>query len=168
MIDSARPLGVLFVCYANIVRSPLAAAVFAHLADARGLASRFRIDSAGVGADEGYPPHRGSVAVAAAHGIALRSTSRALRRSDLYDFDHVIVLDRQVAGEIRRLTAGSAFGPISDRPPAQIRLLAALADPAAREAALDVRDPLRDGPEGFAAAYATIARGCQALLDELA
>lgn len=167
MIDSARPVGVLFVCYANIVRSPLAAAVFAHLAAARGVDSRFRIDSAGVAADEGYAPHRDSVAVAAAHGIALTSKSRPLRRRDLYDFDHVIVLDRLVAEEIRRLTAATAFGPISGRP-ATIRLLGALAEPGARGDELDVRDPLRDGPEGFAAAYEQIARGCRALLDELA
>lgn len=163
----SAPLGVLFVCYANIVRSPLAAAVFADLAARRGLAGRFRVDSAGVGADPGYPPHPGSVAVAAAHGLALAGASRPLRREDLHEFDHVLVLDRRVAAEIQRLTAGSAFGPISTRPPAKIRLLGALADPRARGDAQDVKDPLMRGPEAFEAAFAQIARGCAALLDEL-
>lgn len=164
---SVRPLGVLFVCYANIVRSPLAAAVFAEMARARGLAERFHVDSAGVAADAGNPPHRGSVAVAAAHGLALRGTSRPLRREDLYDFDHVLVADRRVAGEIQRLTAGSAFGPISSRPPAKIRLLATLAEPNARGDAQDVQDPLFKGPEGFEAVFAQISRACAALLAEL-
>lgn len=175
-VEPAAPLGVLFVCYANVVRSPLAAAVFRHLADTRGLGPRFRVDSAGVAADVGLPPHRGSVDVAAAHGIALAGASRPLHRHDLFDFDEVLVLDRLVASEIRRLTAGSAFGPIQPpaRPgliaprPARIRLLAALAAPAARGADLDVPDPVRGGPEGFLAAYRLIARACAALLDELA
>lgn len=165
---TARPTGVLFVCYANIVRSPLAAAVFAHRVAARDLSHRFRIDSAGVAADPGYPPHHASVAIAAAHGIALAGASRQLHRDDLFEFDHVLVLDRMVAAEIRRLTAGSAFGPLSDRPPAKIRLLGSLADPRARGDDLDVRDPMRAGFDGFRAVYEQIDRACAALLDELA
>lgn len=164
---TTRPTGVLFVCYANLVRSPLAAGVFSHRAAARGLADRFRIDSAGVAADPGYPPHHASVAVAAMHGIALTGTSRQLQRDDLYEFDHVLVLDRMVAAEIRRLTAGSAFGPLSDRPPAKLRLLASLADPHARGEDLDVRDPMRGGFDGFRACFEQIDRACAALLDEL-
>ncbi|MDC0722213.1 arsenate reductase/protein-tyrosine-phosphatase family protein [Nannocystis bainbridge] len=166
---SARPVGVLFVCYANIVRSPLGAAVFARLADERGLTARFRIDSAGVAADAGNPAHPGSVRVAADHGLALVHQSRLLRRDDLFEFDEVLLLDRLVASELRRLTAGSAFGPIAGAgQQARIRLLASLADPSARGADLDVPDPVRGGPEGFLAAYRQIARACAALVDELA
>lgn len=157
---TARPLGVLFVCYANIVRSPLAAAVFAHLARDRGLAARFRVDSAGVAADSGYPPHPGSVAIAAAHGVTLAGASRPLRRADLFDFDEILVLDRLVAAEIRRLSAGVTPG-------ARLRLLATLAEPDARGDGLDVPDPMRGGPAGFDAAFAQISRACAALLDEL-
>ncbi|WP_434421772.1 low molecular weight protein-tyrosine-phosphatase [Nannocystis pusilla] len=165
---SARPVGVLFVCYANIVRSPLAAAVFTRLADERGVAARFRIDSAGVAADAGNPAHAGSVRVAADHGLTLTHSSRLLRRDDLFDFDEVLLLDRLVASELRRLTAGSAFGPIAGPGrQARIRLLASLADPSARGADLDVPDPVRGGPEGFLSAYRQIARACAALLDDL-
>lgn len=165
---SPAPVGVLFVCYANIVRSPLAAAVFSQLAAARGL--DVRVDSAGVGADRGHPPHPGSVEVAAAHGLVLPGTSRPLHRHDLFDFDEVLVLDRLVASEIRRLTAGSAFGPVGPhgRPLARIRLLAAVADPSARGPDLDVPDPLRAGPEGFKRSFRQIAGACAALVDELA
>lgn len=156
---SART-GVLFVCYANLVRSPLAAAVFAELAARRGLADRFRIDSAGVAADLGNERHPDSVDVAASHGLTLTGTSRPLRRDDLFEFDHVLVLDRRVAAEIQRLLAGA-------RPTAQFRLLATLADPHARDAAQDVRDPISKGPEAFEAAFQQIARACAALLAEL-
>lgn len=165
-----RPVGVLFVCYANIVRSPLAAAVFTRLAEARGLASRFRVDSAGIGADAGNPAHPGSVRVAAEHGIDLAHKSRPLRRDDLFEFDEVLLLDRLVASELRRLTVGSAFGPFAGDAyrPARVRLLAALADPGARGDGLDVPDPVRAGPDGFLAAYRQISRACAALLDDLA
>lgn len=174
--ETAAPVAVLFVCYANIVRSPLAAAVFSHLAAARGLGPRFRVASAGVGADSGHPPHPGSVAVAARHKIALAGASRPLHRHDLFDFDEILVLDRLVAQEIRRLTAGSAFGSIEapSRPglasprPARCRLLRAVADPHARGPDLDVPDPVMSGPEGFLKAYQLIAGACAALLDELA
>ena len=157
---SART-GVLFVCYANLIRSPLAAAVFAELVARRGLTGHFRIDSAGVAADAGHERHPDSVAVAASHGLVLTGTSRPLRRDDLYEFDHVLVLDRRVAGQLQRLLAGAD-------PPAKIRLLATLADPSARGEAQDVRDPLLRGVEGVEAAFQQISRACAALLDELA
>ena len=165
----SAPVKVLFVCYANIVRSPLAAAVFAEQARARGLQSRFHVDSAGVAADLGAPRHPGSVQVAADHGLALTGASRPLHREDLFEFDEVLVLDRLVARELRRLTAGSVFGPIAaSGKPARIRLLAGLLDREAEGDALDVPDPVRGGPESFLAAYALIARACAALLDDLA
>lgn len=157
----SAPVGVLFVCYANLVRSPLAAAVFAELAARRGLADRFHVDSAGVAAELGNPRHPDSVEVAASHGLALTGASRPLRRDDLFEFDHVLVLDRRVAAQIHRLLAGAP-------PQARLRLLATLADPHARDEAQDVRDPLSKGPAAFEAAFQQISRACAALLDELA
>ncbi len=43
---------VLFVCHANMVRSPLAEGVFRHMVTTRGLVDRFEIASAGVSAFE--------------------------------------------------------------------------------------------------------------------
>src|SRR5687768_3024828 len=103
--SSSRPPGpgpdaatrVLFVCYANVTRSPLAEGVFRHLVRARGLDTRFVIGSAGISAYEGAPPDPGSMAIAATHGIALSSRSRQMSRQDLFEHDHVLVADRHVA-----------------------------------------------------------------------
>lgn len=160
---------VLFVCHANIVRSPLAEGVLRHLVAQRGLADRFVIASAGISAYEGVAPDAGSVAVAAAHGITLTSRSRQMTRVDLYDHHHVLVADRPVLAKIRSLT-GSAFGEIGGpgKAGARVRLIAQLADPHAQGDALDVADPLRGGPEGYLRVYHQIERACHNLLLELA
>jgi len=164
----ARPATrVLFVCHANMVRSPLAEGVFRHLTSARGLADRFVIASAGVSAFAGVPPDPGSVAVAAAHGITLTGRSRQLTRVDLYDHEHVLVADRHVQAQIRRLMGGSAFGELAGSG-ARVRLLATLADPHAEGEGLDVADPVRGGPEGYLRVYQQIERACATLLHELA
>lgn len=58
-------IGVLFVCLGNICRSPLAEGVFLHKINARGVASRFRVDSAGTGGwHAGETPDPRAIAVA--------------------------------------------------------------------------------------------------------
>ena len=159
---------VLFVCHANMVRSPLAEGVLRHLVAQRGLADRFVIASAGIAAFEGAAPDPGSVAIAAAHGIRLTSRSRQMTRVDLYDHHHVLVADRPVLAKIRSLT-GSAFGELTGaaKGGARVRLLAALADPRAQGDALDVADPMRGGPDSYLRVYRQIERACQNLLAEL-
>ena len=157
---------VLFICHANLVRSPLAEGIFRHLVAQRGLADRFVIDSAGIAAHEGMAPDAGSIAVAAQHGIKLAGRARQMTRLDLYDHDHVLVADRHVAAQIRRLIGGSVFGPIAGSS-ARVRLLATLADPRAEDDELDVPDPMRGGPEGYLRVYHQLHRACTALLDEL-
>jgi len=165
--SSARPqTGVLFVCYANICRSPLAEGIFRELVERRGLASRFAIDSAGVSAWEGSAPHHLSVEVAEERGVALTGVSRQLVRGDFYDFDEVLVMDRLVYGEIRRLLGPSAFGPQAPLR-ARVRLFCALVDPRAEGRQLDVSDPITGGIDGFRATYDLLQRGCEVLLAEL-
>ncbi len=163
----ARPqTGVLFVCYANICRSPLAEGIFRQEVERRGLAGRFAVDSAGVSAWEGSAPHHLSVEVAEERGFALTGVSRQLVRGDFYDFDEVLVMDRLVYGEIRRLLGPSAFGPQAPIR-ARVRLFCTLVDPRAEGRQLDVADPISGGIEGFRATYDLLQRGCEELLGEL-
>lgn len=153
---------VLFVCYANVTRSPLAEGVLRHLVRGRGLADRFVIASAGISAYEGSPPDPGSVAIAATNGIALAGRSRQMSRQDLFEHDHVLVADRHVAEQIRRLMGASAFGELGV--PARVRMLARLADPQLT----DVPDPIGGGPAGYVRLYDLVHRACTTLLAELA
>ena len=160
------PRRVLFVCYANYCRSPLAAGILRHLAAARGAQDRVDVDSAGVDALVGRPPHPLAVAAAARRGVALAGQARQLVRDDFYDFDEVLVMDRQVLAAIRRLLTPSAFGPQAPMR-ARVRLFGGLARPGARGPELDVPDPVGGGPDGFDAAFTLLHAGAERLLAEL-
>lgn len=157
MSDAQPKPGVLFVCYANVCRSPLAAGLLRALAEQRGVGSRLRIDSAGTSAIEGSPPHPLSCAVAKQHGFELSGYARQLIRDDLTRFDHVLVMDRRNLATIERLAG----------PQANLRLLRALTKPRARGPELDIPDPIGSGAPAYAKVYELLREGCEALLDEL-
>ncbi|MFO7563898.1 MAG: low molecular weight protein-tyrosine-phosphatase [Enhygromyxa sp.] len=159
-------IGVLFVCYANVCRSPLAEGLMRRLAAGRGLEQRLRIDSAGTCAMEGAPPHPRSCEIAERHGFALAGRSRQLIRDDLTRFEHVVVMDQHNYSTIERLAAPSAFGSLAGYR-AKIRLLRAIANPKARGRELDVPDPIGGDAHRYAEVYALMLAGCEALLDEL-
>lgn len=161
-------IGVLFVCHANMCRSPLAHGLFVHRAQERGLLDRLDIDSAGTWAANGIAPHHGSQRVADEHGISLAvtGTSRGLVPDDLQRFAHIIVMDRANLGDVERLRRLSAFGAVEGGQ-AQVRLLRAVSHPRARGHDLDVPDPVRGGEPEFRHVYQLVDAGCRALLDEL-
>lgn len=163
-------IGVLFVCHANICRSPLAEAIFRRLVAERELLDAFLIDSAGTWAPDGAPPHELSVAVAAHHGISaafLGTGSRAVTPDDMERFDHVLAMDRRNLADLERLRRMSAFGDVEGRWP-RVRLLRTVTSPTATGRDADVPDPVRGGPEDFAATYRLLEEACSTLLDELA
>jgi protein-tyrosine phosphatase len=164
--QSGGRTGVLFVCYANMCRSPLAEGVFRHLAAQRGMLDRLDIDSAGTDASEGCSPHPLSCSIALEHGITLQGFGRQLIRDDLNRFDHVVVMDRSNYAKIARLAAPSSSGPLTGFR-ARLRTLRSIDDPDATGVALDVPDPIGAGPERYREIYELIERGCNALLDEI-
>jgi protein-tyrosine phosphatase len=163
------PIGVLFVCHANMCRSPLAHGVFVHRARERGVLDRFDVDSAGTWAADGILPHSSSVAVAREHGVDLEvaGTSRIIEPDDLRRFGHVIAMDRANESDINRLRRLSAFGPVAGSQ-ARVRLLRHVAQPDLDGRAADVPDPIGRGPDQFQKVYEIINAGVEALLDELA
>jgi len=161
--------GVLFVCHANMCRSPLAQGVFQHLLAQRGVSERFEVDSAGTWAADGIPPHPLSVEAARRHGIdaaLLGTASRSIVPDDLDRFELVVAMDRRNLADIERLRRISAFGPVLGGT-AKLSLLRRFSNPKASGRDLDVPDPVRGGPEQYEAAYAIIDAGCRALLDSL-
>jgi protein-tyrosine phosphatase len=161
MTNPGARVGVLFVCYANMCRSPLAEGVFRHLAAQRGLLDRLEIDSAGTHAVEGSSPHPLSCQIAGEHGIVLTGVGRQLIRADLSRFDHIVVMDRRNLSTITRL-AGSL-----DWCRARVRTLRSISNPKASGDELDVRDPIGEGPERYREVYDQLVAGCDALLREL-
>ena len=161
--------GVLFVCHANMCRSPLAAGVFRHLIAEHGAGERFEIDSAGTWAADGIPPHPLSVDVARRYGIdttLLGTASRPIAPRDLERFELVVAMDRRNLADIERLRRISAFGPVVGGS-AKLMLLRRFSDPKASGREADVPDPVRGGPEHYETAYRIIEAGCRALLEHL-
>jgi protein-tyrosine phosphatase len=149
-------IGVLFICTGNICRSPLAEGIFVHKATRRGVADRFRVESAGTG---GW--HAGELAdprmrqLAESRGVKLVSRARQVRTADFRDFDHLICMD-----ESHREHLFSMGAPLK-----RLRLLLQC-DPNARM--LEVPDPYYGGADGFELVFDLVDSACEALLDQLA
>ncbi len=161
--------GVLFVCHANLCRSPLAEGIFADMAARASVAVPFVHDSAGCWADYGLAPHPNSVEVAARHGIdllALVGKSRPIAPEDLQKFDHVLVMDRSNLADLDRLRRISAFGPVAGGH-ARVRLFRHLVDPRAEGLAADVPDPVGRGLDAYERTFAILEQACAALMREL-
>ncbi len=154
MSASART-SVLFVCMGNICRSPLAEGAFLHKLNQRGVADRFRVDSAGTGHwHAGERPDRRAREIAQRHGIVLPSRARQVTREDFQRFDHLICMDETNREDLVRWGA----------PQEKLRLLLE-ANPASE--LREVPDPYFGGDDGFETVFRLIDAACDALLDEL-
>jgi protein-tyrosine phosphatase len=147
-----RPRRVLFVCTANICRSPTAEAVLRARAAARGLA--LEIDSAGL-ADHcvGDPPDPRSRGVAEARGYDLAPLrARQFTPADFDHFDHILVMDR---GHLRAIERRHGR-----QPKVALFLEAARGGGPARE----VPDPYAGDRRAFERVLELIEEGVEALI----
>ncbi|UOQ84552.1 low molecular weight protein-tyrosine-phosphatase [Gracilibacillus salinarum] len=97
---------VLFICLGNICRSPMAEAVFRHIAEEKGLKDRFVIDSAGVGDWHiGEAPHKGTRAKLDEMKISYEGQlARQISANDFSEFDYVIAMDQQNMDDLASIT----------------------------------------------------------------
>ena len=144
---------VLFVCYGNSCRSPLAEGIFRDKVARAGLGERVAVDSAGTHAPgAGSPPHPLARGVARRHGLDIDSLR--VRRFDPADFDRferIVVMDAANRDELL------AHAPEGHRE--KIRLL--------RDADGDVPDPIGHGEEEYERAFSQIDEACERLLAEV-
>jgi protein-tyrosine phosphatase len=155
----SEPVRLLFVCYGNIIRSPLAENLFRHVAAEAGAADRYTVDSAGIsGLYDNEPPDLRMQRTAAAHGLELTGTSRAFEPEDFARFDLILAMDADNAHDLNRLTRST-----DER--AKIHLLRefdAQAQPGA-----SVPDPIGLGPQAFEHTYQIVERAVRGLLQRL-
>ncbi len=86
---------ILFVCMANIVRSPAAENLFNHAVRQRGFGEDFVVDSAGTTPGfSGRRPHPVMTRIAASRGIENTGLSRTFTPRDFERFDMILVMDR--------------------------------------------------------------------------
>lgn len=149
---------ILFVCLGNICRSPVAEAVFAHLAEQAGHGDRFELDSAGTGSwHVGNPPDPRSVAAAAARGVDLSDLrARQVTQQDFKMFDLILAMDATNHATLLALAPQQYAEKIQffldDTPDSRQR---------------EVPDPYYGGEDGFEDLLDLVEEGSRALLARL-
>lgn len=148
-----------FVCLGNIVRSPLAEAIFYQQAVQAGVVDQFEADSAGTGDWHiGEAPDGRMRRVAARHGLIYDHRARQIKPQDLDRFDWILAMDRDNRDDLLGLA----------RTPEQrnkIRLLREF-DPQGGVQA-SVPDPYYGGLDGFEEVYLMLERSVEGLLASL-
>jgi len=151
---------ILFVCLGNICRSPAAEGVFKQKIKDRDLEKLFLVDSAGTG---GW--HVGNLAdprmreTALSRGIELTSRSRKIEESDLYEFDHILVMDNDNLDAVKSLIKDHK-NPINSK----IKLILSYSKSSQYE---EVPDPYYGGQNGFDKVIDLLDDAIDGLIDSL-
>ncbi|MEM8499270.1 MAG: low molecular weight protein-tyrosine-phosphatase [Pseudomonadota bacterium] len=156
--SDAQKISVMFICTANVCRSPTAHGVFQDFVDRAGLSEHFLIESAGTNVrDPGKVPEARAQKVAQALGYSLSGlSSRTFEQTDFDEYDYIIGMDRT---HIEKLEA--------IRPPQHtgtVRLLLSYANYLQES---EVPDPYYGAMSDFRIAMQLIEQGCISLLEAL-
>jgi protein-tyrosine phosphatase len=147
---------VLFVCWGNICRSPLAQGVFEDVLRREELDDEVFVDSAGTGSwHVGSPPDDRAQRSASARGLDL-SAQRARRISadDCEEFDYVLTMDEQTYRTVASLCRGSA-------------VVRPFLDFAPHSPEREVSDPYYGGPDSFEHVLDLVEEASEGLLDDI-
>jgi len=145
---------VLFVCTANICRSPTAAAVLRGYLRARGAEDRFEVSSAGTHDYHlGKPPFPAAVEAAKARGIDIAGhVARRVSPGDFDRYDFILAMDRANVAALRSIAP--------TRSKRKIELLLEYGD---KYHGLEVPDPYGGEMKDFELALDMIDDGCEGL-----
>lgn len=105
--SNKKKIRLLFVCLGNICRSPAAEGIMASIILKNDLQDMIEVDSAGTsGWHEGELPDERMRSHGERRGYDFASHARKIRKSDLDDFDYVLVMDRQNYANVKALATG--------------------------------------------------------------
>ena len=151
---------ILFVCLGNICRSPAAEGIFNQKIKKRDLEQFFVVDSAGTGSwHVGNLPDKRMCATALSRGIELTSRSRQIEENDLYEFDQILVMDKDNLDAVKSLTKDD-MNPVNSK----IKLILSYS----KNSQLDeVPDPYYGGQNGFEKVLDLLNDAIDELIDSL-
>lgn len=149
---------ILFVCLGNICRSPAADGIMRSMAQERGLAARFDIDSAGTyGGHAGNLPDARMREAASKRGYKLDHRSRRITTDDFAEFDMILTMDDANYENVCRLAP--------DRE--SVEKVERMTDYCTRFDTDHVPDPYYEGRDGFEYVLDILEDACGNLLDKL-
>ena len=150
---------ILMMCLGNICRSPAAEGVLRRLAEERGVADRFEIDSAGTyGGHSGQLPDQRMRHHASRRGYDLTHRARKITGYDMGDFDMIVAMDDANRADLVRLA----------RTPEEAAKIVMIGNCITQNPHYDyVPDPYYEGSEGFELALDLLEDACEQLLNEI-
>ena len=106
---------ILFVCYGNICRSPMAEYLMKDFVAEKGKQDQFFIASAATSGEEtGNPVHCGTVKILARLGIDCSDKrSVRLKKTDYYNYDYIIGMDEMNRRDMLKIFGGDPDSKIS-------------------------------------------------------
>lgn len=145
---------ILFVCYGNICRSPMAEFIMKDLVERNGFEKEFYIESAATSTEElGNPVHRGTRAILDRLNIDYsKKRARQITKADYDKFDYIVGMDDMNKRDMMRFFGGD--------PKNKISLLLDYTD-----TPRDVADPW--WTHNFEITYTDVARGTQGLYNKI-
>lgn len=151
-------MNVLFVCTANICRSPTAEGVFRKLVAISPLAGHVEIESVGThNYHVGEAPDPRAIEHAAKRGYDLSHLrARQISARDFERFDYVLAMDASNIGHLKAMC-----------PTRLTEKIELLLDYGGEQDESEVPDPYRGRPRDFEHALDLIETACQGLLDYL-
>ena len=149
---------VLFVCTANICRSPMAEGVLRKRLTDGGVHEKIEVDSVGThDYHAGEPPYPMAVAAAKRRGYEIHHLlARLLRPADLDHFDMILAMDRANVAHLKTIAP--------TRCKAKIELLLEYGD---KYHGQEVPDPYRKKAKDYDLALDMIEDGCAGLVEVL-
>lgn len=144
---------IIFVCFGNICRSPMAEFVMKNLVARACLEKDFLIESAGCHPSVGTPLSEGTSRELRKNNVPFtRRTSKLLLESDYRKFDYLIGMDRSNVYDMRDICGGDSDNKI-------FRLMDFAGE------SRDVADPWYT--DDYAQTYKDCLIGCEALLEKI-
>ena len=145
-------INILMVCTANICRPPIAHAVLREMVDAKGLANKITVESAGTHVPiSGLLPDKRSLMVLKENSVTIKKLkTRPFLVKDIKKFDYILVMDNKNIETIQQRVGMNA---------PNVNLLL--------EGGVDVPDPYYAHPDEFRHVFSLIESACKNFLDRL-